>query len=431
MEFLFFGKTIMNETRGMDYNKAYARGLEDIRTNDKIHAKNKQLILSYLRDAELGKTILKGQKKKIGIKRLVKSLGFLRKMALEWFKKPFDEVTEEDMETFILNLERGLLTYGRGNKPYTPETQAGMKRFIRKYWKWLKGNNKTYPKEVIWIDTSCEHPELPVITRDELDMLLSHTNNPSLKFLLVSLFTGGLRREEFFTLRIENYDISSETPVMDIQVSKTFKRPVGVDLYADIVKHYLGKVHQDRNNPKAFAYPLSEVNASRSLNRLIKKALPHKADKKNMSFHMLRRSSATYYAQYLSHFQMCAKYGWSMSSSMPQRYIQRANVVVKDITLAVKKANNEKDSINMDKMKVEFSAMKSEMQDMQERLLKKEKENLLRQKDSEFTQLLMQKILENPALDSEPDIKKKALMTVTGDKELLGMLQQIRKMEAR
>ena len=418
----------MNETRGIDYNKAYARGIEDIENNKELHPKNKKLILSYLRDAELGKTILKGRKKKIGIKRLVRSLGFLRKMGTVWFTKPFDEITQQEMEVFILNLERGLLTYGENKKSYTPETQASMKRFIRKYWKWLKGNNRVYPPEVEWIDTSCEHPELPIVTVEEFEILLSHTNDPALKFLLVSMFTGGLRREEFFTLRMENYDISDDVPVMNIQVSKTYKRPVGVDLYADVVKHYLTKVHPEKSDLKAFAYPKSEASATKALRRLIKKALPHKANEKNMSFHMLRRSSATYYAQYLSHFQMCTKYGWSMNSSMPQRYIPRANVVVRDITLAVRKAGDEKKNVNLDKMKVEFNAMKMEMEEMQGRLLKKEKENALRLKDSEFTQLLMQRILENPAAKKEDDIKKKALMTVLQDKELLKKLQQIREL---
>jgi len=420
----------MEETRrcGMNYQKGLETGLNEVEQHPQIHPKNKKFIAAYLRDAELGKTILKGQHRKIGIKRLVKSLGYLKKMSLEWFKKPFDEVTQEDMEDFVLNLERGILTHSKENKPYTSESQAGIKKFIKKFWKWLKGNNKHHPDMVEWIDTSSEEPDLPVITKEEFDILLSHTTHPAMKFLLVSFFVGGVRREEFFTLHIENYDISGDIPVMNLQVSKTYKRPIGIDLYSDIVLHYLKNVHPEKNNPKAYAYPFSDTNADKQLYRLLKKALPQRADEKNMSFHMFRRSSATYYAQYLSHFQMCVKYGWSMNSDMPQRYIKRANLVVKDISIAVKKAEKEKKDTDFQKMNIEFQAMKQEMEEMRTRMVAKEKEALIRQKDAQFIQLLMQRVLQNPEAEKEPDPKKKALITLKKDKELLGLLKEIKDM---
>ena len=41
---------------------------------------------------------------------------------------------------------------------------------------------------------------------------------------------------------------------------------------------------------------------------------------------LIRHSSATYWANTLSYFQMCKRFGWSMTSKMPQRYIDRAGV---------------------------------------------------------------------------------------------------------
>ncbi len=43
------------------YNKMLEKGIKNIEEHKEIHSKNKQLILSYLRDAKLGKTIIKGQ----------------------------------------------------------------------------------------------------------------------------------------------------------------------------------------------------------------------------------------------------------------------------------------------------------------------------------------------------------------------------------
>ena len=55
-------------TVGMDFQKALIEGLKKVEEDANIHPTNKKLIVAYLRDAELGKTILKGQKRKVGIR---------------------------------------------------------------------------------------------------------------------------------------------------------------------------------------------------------------------------------------------------------------------------------------------------------------------------------------------------------------------------
>lgn len=141
-------------------NKYYA-ALEKLKSGKTplLIEENKNLIIKFLEDAELGRTILKGQKRKIKPGRLQRMLGLLLKMDREWLKKPFDEVSEEDMNTFILNLERGAIKSSKGTS-YTGETQSTIKKFIRKYYKYLLGENETYPKIVRFIDTSTNIPEI-------------------------------------------------------------------------------------------------------------------------------------------------------------------------------------------------------------------------------------------------------------------------------
>ncbi len=42
--------------------------------------------------------------------------------------------------------------------------------------------------------------------------------------------------------------------------------------------------------------------------------------------HLLRHTSATYWCNRLSHFRLCKRFGWTMTSQMPQRYIDREGV---------------------------------------------------------------------------------------------------------
>lgn len=171
--------------------------------------KNKNLILKFLEDAELGRTILKGQKKKIQPGRLHRMLGLMLNMDNLWFKKPFDEINEEDMNHFILNLERGIITSKYG-KPYTWETQSTIKKFIHKYYKYLFGKNQFYPKLVQFIDTSTKISEIRALSKDECDKLIENTSKLVYRFMIAVLFDSGARIEEFYNLKQSDFSKKEE-----------------------------------------------------------------------------------------------------------------------------------------------------------------------------------------------------------------------------
>ena len=81
--------------------KKYFAVLEKLRAENGFIPLNKETILRFLRDCEVGKTTLKGQKRKIGYSRLLKCVTIPRLMDNKWFRKPCEEVTEEEMDNFI------------------------------------------------------------------------------------------------------------------------------------------------------------------------------------------------------------------------------------------------------------------------------------------------------------------------------------------
>jgi hypothetical protein len=42
--------------------------------------------------------------------------------------------------------------------------------------------------------------------------------------------------------------------------------------------------------------------------------------------HLLRHTSATWWSNRLSHYKLCKRFGWSMTSDMPKRYIDREGI---------------------------------------------------------------------------------------------------------
>ena len=60
--------------------------------------------MKFIEDAKKGKTVKDKAKKKIGAARCLKYIQILKRLS-EWFGKPFDEITQNDMERVIESLE--------------------------------------------------------------------------------------------------------------------------------------------------------------------------------------------------------------------------------------------------------------------------------------------------------------------------------------
>ncbi len=85
---------------------------------------------------------------------------------------------------------------------------------------------------------------------------------------------------------------------------------------------------------------------------------------KRVTPHILRHSSATYYANHLSHFQLCYRYGWSMASNMPNRYLDREGIFEQETTKKIQS----NDILNLEKqnqlLKEEISHIKESNQEL-------------------------------------------------------------------
>ena len=68
-------------------------------------------------------------------------------------------------------------------------------------------------------------------------------------------------------------------------------------------------------------FPMSETATRLMVGRAGRRALG-----KRVYPHLLRHASATYWSNKLPHFRFCKRFGWTMTSKMPQRYIDREGV---------------------------------------------------------------------------------------------------------
>jgi len=103
------------------------------------------------------------------------------------------------MEDFIIGLEKDRFLRKDGRKS-SEETKVDLKKAIKKFYKWLLGENEHYPEIVDWIDTSTEVKEVPALTREEIERLVNQTGSMRNKAIIMVLFDSGARIEELLNI---------------------------------------------------------------------------------------------------------------------------------------------------------------------------------------------------------------------------------------
>ena len=335
--------------------KLYARILESFKNDPAVCDENKTLVCRFLRDAALGKTVIGRAKKKIGPARLFGYIIQLYPLML-YLKKPLEKVTQEDMENFVEALDadqilsRSPRVVGDRTVPsgklLSPRYKVEIKIVIKKFYKWLLGDSKIYPPLVEWIDTYIEQKEVPSLTQAEVERMIDRSKSPRHRALIQVLFDGGFRIAELLNIRLHHVRFrASETndPTQDcfflrVPYSKTLRRTVALPMHASTkwLRMWL-EDHPSRprilpdgtlesSDVMAQLFPMSENAARLVVRRAGKQALG-----KRVYPHLLRHTSATFWSNKLPYFKFCKRFGWTMTSKMPQRYIDREGVDELDV----------------------------------------------------------------------------------------------------
>jgi integrase len=363
--------------------------------------KNREIIKKYLEDAELGKTIKKGQHKKLGITRLYNSYSEL-KMLSKHMGKPFNKVSQKDFENYIRDLERGkirsqprimkhvrdfrykkgveILTNIKGGKELSPETIAGKKNYAVKFFRYM------FPKiDVSFVDSTVAPKEKPHLTRKELEKLRDSCSDFQLKVALQLNFDTGDRFGEWS--RYKRKDIVEEEfektgdkyYLCDITLPDTARKKhkrTNATLLPEttkLLREYLGSLPEDQEYIFTYTYETWKAK----IKRLTRKVL----ERNDISWHIIRHSSATYWAKEIAVWKdFCDKFAWSPNSRAALRYVHSSkdkqiklaeNSIKKDYSLI--KDENESLKIQMrqlhEKQTTEFSELSSKIETLQNVLI--------------------------------------------------------------
>ena len=330
-----------------------------------LSPRNREIILSYIRASKLGKVVLKGQKRKIGPGRNLETTNKLCKLC-EWFDKDLDKVTEEDMERVVLALEEDRIISER-DKSYASETKSNFKKFIRKFYKWLFGDNRRYPELVEWIDTSKVEAKIEAIPglKDGAKEIVDIIPDLRRKALVWVLFDSGFRTSELLNCQMKDIEADEDgIYYISCRFSKTKPRTVSLPYSSELLKRWLDK-HPEKDNKDAYLFLSSRVMLYKTV-----KLYGQKAHQMNITPHMIRHTSATHYAPLLDRATFCKRFGWSYNSPSPDRYIDISKISEQKVIDIVKANQTCELKEDLQTSRIANTALKDKIQRIEGRLEK-------------------------------------------------------------
>lgn len=342
--------------------KRYERRLRSLREDKNINPENKKVMLNFLKDCELGKI----SRKPCGSARLMKYIYLLTRLNQMFENKPFKKLTSKDIEKVITNLRKGeykrqlvhLVKIGKNkkklvkietDKPLDIETVSDFEMTTKRLVAYIFEKGNKYQKLAGWIKPKHTIKEIPALSREEVEKL-AESFNLKYKTVVMVLFDAGARVSELLNIRIGDLTRKEGHYIIRIKHSKTKPRTISVPMCTEVLDAWLC-THPDKDNPQAQLFPLTYDAL-----RIRIKEQSQKIIKKNVNIHLFRHSSATYYCHRLNQYQLCYRYGWSMTSDQPQRYIDRegineqetAEIIKSDDLTTLKRENQElKETVSM------------------------------------------------------------------------------------
>lgn len=227
-------------------------------------------------------------------------------------RKPWKEMTKEDIETYIFGLE------------LSSSSMDLHKIHIRKFFKWLY-KSKDFPEIVEWINLQKNrNRKLPadLLTPEEIKMMIDAAgDNLRDRALVAVLYESGCRLGEIAGVKLKDVT-SDQYGIVIIVHGKTGDRRVRlIDSVPDLIQWM--NVHPNRGGEFLFVH---ERNTEKQLEGkgiyLVIKKLTRKAGiKKKVHPHLFRHTRSTHLAKDFTDSELKIMQGWTPGSRMTEIYV--------------------------------------------------------------------------------------------------------------
>jgi len=277
--------------------------------------------------------------------------------------KPLEDRTRKDVEDFINELNHNTFKREDG-KIYQGNTKLDIKKFLKQFWKWLKGNNEDYPPEVRWIKARIGKDEKPiekeVMSVAQASKLANSFSKSEYRALVLLLFDTGFRISEMLSvtkkdLTYEDYEDGQACFWVKCNQSKTYVRKIPAPLFTEDIQAFVNGSYYKSLEDNAPLFNMSYASILQGLNDHAKEIIHRK-----ITPHLFRHSSATYYARELggNTLQLATRYGWSLGSDELKTYVRLSGAFEKQAAKQVYGNETIKLRKEVEEMKTELAEYK-------------------------------------------------------------------------
>ncbi|MFN7991112.1 MAG: site-specific integrase [Candidatus Micrarchaeia archaeon] len=298
-----------------NYPRRLELAIENLNKDRAVSKENKESIIAFSK-IRLAKGATHGR-----VAKVVYCLRFLA----GWLNKPFGKATKEDLITLVGGLEN--------NPKYAEYTRLDFKIVLKMFYKWLKGNDETFPPEISWLKPKLknEKHKLPedLLTEDEVLRIVSQAENPRDKAFVLVLYESGCRIGEILTLSMQNVKFDQYGAVLRV-TGKTGDRRVRIISSAPALAQWVDN-YRRKDEPNAPLWPpkcakwktknMIQCMDHRSVYKLLRNLADKAGIKKHIHPHLFRHSRATALAGKLTEAQMKEYFGWVQGSDMASTYV--------------------------------------------------------------------------------------------------------------
>jgi integrase/recombinase XerD len=288
----------------------YKGALRNLREDSALSPKDRQLILTFIRDLEA---------ENLTTMRLVKYLYALRQIS-KALRKGLDAATQEDIRNYVAALNKS---------KYADWSKHDFKVALKRFYRWLrKLPDDQDPPETAWIKVSAQNGKgfLPeeLLTEFDIEKMLEVCENSRDRAFAHCVWETGGRIAELLNLRRKHVQLD-EFGARLMFSGKTGDRPVRlIESAPSLAAWMLDNPFKEPDSPlwvnigdRYHGEPLLYFASRALLQRLARKA----GIKKHVNPHMFRHSRASYLANHLTEAQMNGYFGWKQGSKMPAIYV--------------------------------------------------------------------------------------------------------------
>ena len=269
-----------------------------------INERNKELIFSFQR-----RLLADG----ISKARIWKYLMSLRIIA-EMHDKSFEEWNDDDLIDVLAQLQ---------SRNYKNETIKEYRKALKKFFKWLKGEDWKGLKVLKGDKKEDRKPD--VLSEEEILKMIEVVEHPRDKAIIAVGYEAGLRIGELASLKIKDVKWNANGAKIKVH-GKTGERLVPIIMAAPYLRRWLEQ-HPERDNPDAYVIvgigtrTFGKPLEYQMYRKIIKDAALKAGIKKRVNPHILRHSRATVLANHLTEAQMNVFFGWVQGSDVPRIYV--------------------------------------------------------------------------------------------------------------